>query len=110
METVVLSHVKTGQAGQARVSSVLEASGTTFSSRWLKEDTKVPGRQQMRALKGGCLGGRLMRDGNVVALEGDTSMCVFLSFLHLHPFLPPLTHLPPTPGTQCPLSFARFRV
>lgn len=53
-----MSHVKTGQAGQARVSSVLEASGMTCSSRWLKEDAKVPGRQQMRALKRGCLGGR----------------------------------------------------
>lgn len=58
METAVSSHVKTGQA---RVSSVLEASGLTFSSRWLEKMLK-----KMRALKHGCLGGRQMRGGNVV--------------------------------------------
>lgn len=63
METVVLSHEKTGQA---RVSSVLEASGMTFSSRGLEKMLK-----KMRALKYGCLGGRQMRGGNVVTREGD---------------------------------------
>ena len=66
METVVLSQVKTGQAGQARVSSVLGASDMTFSSRWLQEGAKVPGQQQLR-------------DGSVVAWEEGTSVCVFLS-------------------------------
>lgn len=63
METVGLSHVKTGQA---RVGSVLEASGMTFSSRWLEKMLK-----KMRALKHGYPGGRQMRGGNVVTREGD---------------------------------------